>query len=88
MNAHCERTIGSIRREMLDHILIAGEAHTRHVLAACQRHCNAHRPHQARRQLPPDAKERSDVAVHALDVCRVRRTRILGGMISEYRYTA
>jgi putative transposase len=34
MNAHCERVIGSIRREALDHILITGEAHARQVLAA------------------------------------------------------
>jgi putative transposase len=38
MNAHCERVIGSIRREVLDHILILGEAHARQVLAAYQRH--------------------------------------------------
>jgi hypothetical protein len=29
MNAHCERVIGSIRREALDHVLITGEAHAR-----------------------------------------------------------
>jgi putative transposase len=34
MNAHCERIIGSIRREALDHVLIMGEAHARQVLAA------------------------------------------------------
>ena len=34
MNAHCERIIGSIRREALDHVLIMNEAHARHVLAA------------------------------------------------------
>ncbi|MFF0170294.1 integrase core domain-containing protein [Streptomyces prasinus] len=43
MNAHCERIIGSIRREALNHVLIVGEAHARHVLAAYQRHYNAHR---------------------------------------------
>ncbi|WP_306298017.1 integrase core domain-containing protein [Streptomyces sp. 13-12-16] len=42
MNAHCERIIGSIRREMLDHVLIVNEAHVRQVLAACRRHY--HRP--------------------------------------------
>ena len=34
MNAHCERIIGSIRREILDHVLIVGEGHVRQVLAA------------------------------------------------------
>ncbi|WP_406470816.1 hypothetical protein OH738_34525 [Streptomyces hirsutus] len=53
-----------------------------------QRHYDDRRPHRARRRLPPDAEERSDVAVHALDVRRVLRTRLLGGVISEYRCTA
>jgi transposase InsO family protein len=33
MNAHCERVIGTIRREVLDHVLIMNEAHARQVLA-------------------------------------------------------
>ncbi|WP_347814602.1 integrase core domain-containing protein [Streptomyces sp. Tu 3180] len=88
MNAHCERIISSIRREMLDHVLIVNEAHARQVLAAYRRHYNAHRPHQARQQLPPDAKKRPDATVHDLNARRVLRTRILGGVISEYRYIA
>ncbi|MFI9781773.1 integrase core domain-containing protein [Streptomyces sp. NPDC051956] len=37
MNAHCERVIGSIRREVLDHVLIMNEAHARQVLATYER---------------------------------------------------
>jgi putative transposase len=44
MNAHCERVIGSIRREVLDHVLITGEAHARRVLTTYQSHYNHHRP--------------------------------------------
>ncbi|WP_329791974.1 integrase core domain-containing protein [Lentzea sp. DG1S-22] len=44
MNAHCERIIGTIRREVLDHILITGEAHARQVLATYEIHYNKHRP--------------------------------------------
>jgi transposase InsO family protein len=86
MNAHCERVIGSIRREVLDHVLILSEAHARQVLAAYQSHYNEHRPHQARNQLPPDAQEQpaaTDVGTHKL-----LRTRILGGLVNQYRYTA
>jgi hypothetical protein len=87
MNAHCERVIGSIRREVLDHVLILGEAHARQVLAAYQAHYNEHRPHQARNQLPPDIQEHP-AAAHDLDSpgCRPLRTRVLGGVINEYRY--
>ncbi|MEU8727413.1 MULTISPECIES: integrase core domain-containing protein [Streptomyces] len=85
MNAHCERIIGSIRREALDHVLIMNEAHARHVLAAYERHYNEHRPHQARNQLPPDVHEQP---AHGLSTGKVLRTRILGGLINEYRYAA
>jgi putative transposase len=87
MNAHCERIIGTIRREALDHILIMNEAHARHVLAAYERHYNEHRPHQARNQLPPDALEQP-AAAHGFSTGKVLRTRILGGLINEYRYAA
>ncbi|EXU61581.1 integrase [Streptomyces sp. PRh5] len=87
MNAHRERIIGSIRREALDHVLIMNEAHARHILAAYERHYNEHRPHQTRNQLPPDAHEQPVVA-HALSTSKALRTRILGGLINEYRYAA
>nr|WP_229841261.1 transposase [Streptomyces brasiliensis] len=32
-----------------------GEAHARQVLATYKKHYNAHRPHRARSQLPPDS---------------------------------
>ncbi|MFG2526280.1 integrase core domain-containing protein [Streptomyces sp. NPDC048527] len=56
MNAHCERIIGTIRREALDHVLILNEAHAWGILTAYQRHYNGHRPHQARNQLPPSSR--------------------------------
>lgn len=87
MNAHCERIIGTIRREVLDHILIMGEAHARQILATYQVHYNEHRPHQAREQLPPDTQAQP-AAVQDLDAHRLLRTRILGGLINEYRYAA
>ncbi|MFI0771944.1 integrase core domain-containing protein [Streptomyces sp. NPDC021218] len=86
-NAHCERIIGSIRREALDHVLIMNEAQARHVLAAYERHYNEHRPHQARCQLPPDAHEQL-AAAYDLHIHKVLRTRILGGLINEYRHAA
>ncbi|GAA1281620.1 integrase core domain-containing protein [Streptomyces aureus] len=87
MNAHCERVIGSIRREVLDHVLIMNEAHARQVLAAYERHYNEHRPHRARNQLPPGA-DQQPIAVHALEGRRLLRTRVLGSVINEYRYAA
>ncbi|MEU5106726.1 integrase core domain-containing protein [Streptomyces sp. NPDC021354] len=86
-NAHCERVVGTLRREVLDHILILGEDHARHVLATYQRHYNAHRPHRARRQLPPQADGQPPPVLEPA-TRRILRTRILGGVINEYRYAA
>src|SRR6266568_9421955 len=40
MNAICERLAGTLRREILDRVLIVGEAHLRAVLAEYQLHYN------------------------------------------------
>ncbi|MGW7694571.1 hypothetical protein ACWGMA_37985 [Streptomyces asiaticus] len=52
-----------------------------------RRHYNQHRPHQGRNKLPPDAHEQP-AAAHDLHTPKVERTRILGGLINEYRYAA
>ena len=64
MNAICERVIGTLRRELLDRILILGECHLVLVLREYLVHYNRHRPHQSRRQRPPDIETHSvrDVA--------------------------
>ena len=87
MSAHCERIIGTIRRELLDHILILGEAHARQVLMTYEDHYNHHRPHQARDQLPPETQHQPPAA-HDLDARTLHRRRILGGLINEYRHAA
>ncbi|MGW6022487.1 integrase core domain-containing protein [Streptomyces sp. NPDC055099] len=87
MNAHCERVIGTLRREVLDHSLIWNESHARQVLEAYARHYNRHRPHQARGQLPPLAQEHPASGTN-LTTHRLLRTRVLGGVINEYRYAA
>ncbi|MER5914268.1 integrase core domain-containing protein [Streptomyces sp. NPDC001982] len=56
-NAICERVVGTLRREILDRILIYNQAHAHAVLTAYIRHYNQHRPHQSRQQLPPDSTE-------------------------------
>jgi hypothetical protein len=86
-NAHCERVIGTLRREVLDHVLIWNEAHARQVLEIYTRHYNGHRPHQARGQLPPLAQQHPAPVADRL-AGHVLRTRVLGGLINEYRYAA
>jgi transposase InsO family protein len=84
--AHAERWVGSARRECLDRLLILGRRHLHHVLVAYVQHFNAHRPHRALGQRPPLSDERPLADV--LDLDRLRRRDLLGGLIHEYQLAA
>ena len=86
MNAICERVIGTLRRELLDRTLIFSERHLDIVLREYLTHYNGHRPHQSRRQRPPDTVTQlvRDVA----DLRSVRRKPVVTGLINEYRNAA
>src|ERR1035438_10620730 len=44
-NGYCERVIGSIRRECLDHVIVLNESHLRNVLSEYVSYYNKHRTH-------------------------------------------
>ncbi len=44
-NGHAERWVESIRRECLDHFIILGEGHLRHLVSEYLAHYNEERPH-------------------------------------------
>jgi transposase InsO family protein len=46
-NGYAERLIGSIRRDCLDHVVVFGERHLRHLLESYQRYYNEARTHLA-----------------------------------------
>jgi hypothetical protein len=85
-NAIAERWIGTVRRECTDRLLIYSEHHLRRVLAEYERHYNHHRPHRARDRRPPQPTWA--VAPTDLDIARLRREEVLGGLINEYRPAA
>jgi hypothetical protein len=84
MNAIMERWTGSVRRELLDRILIMSEHHLRKVLTEYEAHFNTHRPHRALDQARP-LRELPD-PVDA-DIKVIRRDR-LGGLLHEYAQVA
>jgi transposase InsO family protein len=89
MNATCERLIGTLRRELLDRMLILGERHLRAVLAEYHLHYNTARPHQGTAQRVPDGEHDAlRTTVTDVDRQRIRRKSVLGGLINEYTHAA
>ena len=83
-NSFAERYVGTLRRECLDHLLIHGEQHLRHILTEYAQHYNDHRPHQSREQRPPLHKPGQAIDVTA----RIKRRQAVQALISEYRRAA
>ena len=85
-NAICERLLGSVRRECLDHLLILSEAHLRRVLKEYLAYFNHARPHQGLQQRIPDQAEVVDHA--AGRVGKIIAFPVLGGLHHDYRRAA
>jgi transposase InsO family protein len=83
-NAACERFLGSVRRECLDHLLILGEHHLSRVLREYAAYFNRERPHQGLAQATPEP-HRNEVSHDAGPICV---TPILGGLHHAYRRAA
>jgi putative transposase len=89
MNAICERLVGTLRRELLDRVLILGEGHLRAVLAEYQVHYNTARPRQGIAQRVPDGEhDGGHLTVADLDRGRIHRKPVLSGLINEYARAA
>ncbi len=84
-NADAERWVGTVRREVLDRMLIFGRRQLVSVLAEYADHYNVHRPHRAVGQVPPLGPGES---VAVLSAGRVVRRDRLGGLIHEYAQVA
>jgi putative transposase len=80
-----ERWVGTVRREVLDRMLIFGRRQLVSVLAEYADHYNVHRPHRALGQAPPLGPGESAVVVPA---GRVARRDRLGGLLHEYSQVA
>jgi hypothetical protein len=89
MNAICERLVGTLRRELLDRVMILGEEHLHAVLTGYQVHYNTARPHQGIAQhVPDDERDGIRGAVTDINTQQVRRKPILSGLINEYTRAA
>ncbi len=76
-NGYCERAIGSIRRDCLDHVMVFGERHLRHLLQCYATYYNQSRTHLS---LNKDAPTRRPVE----DLGCIQARPVLGGLHHRY----
>ena len=87
LNAYAERWVQSLRQECLDHFLILGEGHLRHLLKEYLEHYNRERSHQARGNVPlPDAE--AEPPILPFPSGRVKCRERLGGLLRHYHRAA
>src|SRR3954447_16237172 len=76
-NAYAERLIGSIRRECIDHVVVFGERHLRHVLLSYMSYYNSTRTHLPLNKDAPMSRDDETVG-------RIICHPILGGLHHQY----
>lgn len=87
-NAICERMIGTLRREVLDRLLIVNKHRLRRVLTGYLRHYNTARPHRSLGQLTPAQADSQPPDLVNLAEHRIRRKQVPGGLTHEYYVAA
>ena len=81
MNSVCERFLGSVRRECLDHVIILSVRHLEHVLKEyCINYFNIARPHQGIGQRLPT----EPAFTASADPAIVVGVPVLGGLHHDY----
>ena len=84
MNSLCERFLGSVRRECLDHVLVLSTRQLESVLVEYCTYFNAMRPHQGLGQRIPALTARKTSS----DASKVVAVPVLGGLHHHDRAAA
>jgi hypothetical protein len=80
--------IGTLRRELLDRLLIVNERHLHRVVTVYLSHFNSYRPHRSLAQLTPAQVETGIPERTNLGDYKLRRKPILDRLTSEYHRAA
>jgi putative transposase len=80
--------VRTVRAEVTDRMLIAGPRHLHAVMDEYVSHYNEHRPHRARNLRSPDRDDITMAAVTDRTTVKIRRRKVLGGLVHEYERAA
>ena len=79
-NPYCERVIGTLRRDCLDHVIVVGEQHLRRILRKYLEYYHGSRTHLALDKDAPEPRQRESI-----DGGKVIALPMVGGL--HHRYT-
>jgi transposase InsO family protein len=85
-NAVCERFLGTVRRECVDHLLVLSERQLHRVLTEFVTYFNRSRPHQGIGQKSPTPADAA--APRPRGTQRIVAVPVLGGLHHDYRRAA
>lgn len=78
-NGYCERVVGTLKRECLNHMIVFNDAHARRLLRRYLEYYHGSRTHLGLDKDTPDGR-----AVEPLELGPVRRRPMVGGLHSRY----
>jgi putative transposase len=84
LNAYAERFAQTLRTECLDHFVILGERHLRHLVSEFVTHYNGERPHQGVGNVPLSEADPNDPCLLPFPSGGVRCRERLGGLLRHY----
>jgi transposase InsO family protein len=87
-NAHCERLIGTMKRECLDHFLIFNQYQLKRIVVAFAEYYNHHRAHQGIKQWIPAQLNQPRLQLSNQVKNKVIVTPMLNGLHHSYAYAA
>jgi transposase InsO family protein len=82
-NGYCERVVGTLKRECLNHMIVFNEAHARRILKQYLRYYHGTRTHLGLGKDTPDSRP-----IEPPELGFVKRQVFLGGLHSRYYRTA
>lgn len=78
-NGYCERVVGTLRRECLDHVIVLNEPHARRILRKYLEYYHGSRTHLGLDKDTPDGR-----CIEPPELGPVRRRPMVGGLHSRY----
>lgn len=84
LNAVAERYVQTLRTECLDHFVILGERHLRHIIREWERHYLVERPHQGVGNVPLTEADSDEPRIVPFPSGAIRCRERLGGLLKHY----